>query len=119
MKETGSKISEFYEMILKLPMQFQYHLMSLGVCHNINVFGRYVRMDPWQTGEERAHQTLCQLLSGSQPNTSSPVLREPAWQGNRSPRTSGDTPHLMGVTVRGPINHAIKRHTLGILRLCD
>src|SRR6267154_3332767 len=48
----------------------------------------------------RAHQTLSQLLSGSQPNTSSHVLIEPALQGNHIPRMSGDTPHLNGVTDR-------------------
>ena len=52
-------------------------------------------------GARRTHRTLCQLLSGSQPNTTSHVLIEPAWQGNRSPRTSGDTHHLWGVSVRG------------------
>src|SRR6266478_3621348 len=54
----------------------------------------------------RTHQTLCQPLSGSQPNTSSHVLIEPAWQGNRSPRTSSDTPHLIASLTEA--NRAIR-----------
>ncbi len=58
---------------------------------------------PWANKRRRAHRIPCQLLSGSQPNTSSHVLIEPAWQDNRSPHKSGDTPHLIGCNCQKPI----------------